>query len=579
MKKGRFFGWYTPSPLHSEASIDGKVWKVPARSDPPTVTVDDLRRVLIAKRRLEHELSAEPSCDALHDPLLLKNLGVAAERITSAIESGERVTIVGDYDVDGLCGTTILVENICARWPQAREQLSWIIPDRFLDGYGLRQELLPRIMQTQASLVITIDNGSGDAADAAISDLRKQGVDTIVLDHHLTHTLPDAIVVNPHQPECQYPNKDLCGSGVAWKVAQVLRGEAPPLGLLALATVADVVKLRLENRMLVQLGLEEMRAHPHPALRSLCIARRQRWEAATSEMLAYWIAPIINASHRIPRDRNVQNPAEALMLHDDPGAANDLLQLFMIRRNLQDRAQTTIRKTIHHQREKSIVVLTGDDFEVFHEGLVGLFAAEVVEKTGKPCAAVTQSGKGSARSIDAYHITHALQRQADTLHALGGHHHAAGFTVKKNCFPAFRERLFRDAEQLLQHERLEPGLDIDAVIEADAMRCIMEGHREALKSLLRDLGPFGRENEAPKILIPNVQVLGVDCVGALDRHVRLETSLGRMMGYFFGRPNPSIEHLKHDLVVTPSEGSEGIMLLLRSLRLPSTVHWHSSFPL
>ena len=343
------------------------------------------------------------------------------------------------------------------------------------------------------------------------------------------------------------------------------------IDLLALATVADVVDLTGENRTIVQLGLEKIRRNPHPAIWSLCEVRQQDYRTATSETLAFYLAPLINASNRIPRAPGVQNPALRLLLEHDAAASIDLRELLKERRFLQERVEKTIDLTLARQQGRMIHILTADSPDAFHEGIAGLIASTIVERTGKPALAIGQSKnktlKGSGRSVAAYHLKHALDRQAAQLLGYGGHAPAAGFSLAVDQLPAFREAMFQDAERELRATPLQSVLQIAATVPCNTLAAILTKRREAFAEALERMGPFGKAREAPALLVPGVTVQKTQDTGPLGRHLRLDTNAGVMQAFFLGKPHerPTPGSL-YDIVLTPSAAGTHIQLLVQSMR-------------
>ena len=320
-----------------------------------------------------------------HTPLCV---GDAVERIRAAVLRNEKITILGDYDVDGILGTTMLMETLT--FSLGAKDVQCVIPDRFADGYGLQEKHARAFAAQKRSLVITIDNGT--QAYKPIALLREAGIDVIVLDHHLpTHTLPPgACIVNPNQPHCPSHNKDLCGAGVAWKLCEALtdRHEAAQmLDLLAVATVADVMQLRRENRTIVSLGLQRFRTCPHPLLATLCDTAGIDASMITSQAVAFKIAPLINAGNRMPRDdAGEENPAVALCLrgHDREGVR--LRHLLEARREIMERAMPLLSRAAYIQEMQHIIILHRLEETGVNEGIISTEVA--------PFGGVKASGLG-----------------------------------------------------------------------------------------------------------------------------------------------------------------------------------------
>ena len=456
-----------------------------------------------------------PSLEQLHDPYRLHGMERAVERIQAAIARGEELLVYGDYDADGVCATALLLTVLqsCGARAQA------YIPHRLDEGYGLHSEVLEEAAAAGVTLIITVDTGI-TAVDANRT-ARRLGIDLIITDHHqLPPQLPEAFaVIHPRHPSGDYPFTDLCGTGVAFKLAQALlerQGRGSDawqlLDLVALATVADVVPLRDENRVFAHQGLERLRRSPRPGLAALCAVAGVEPAALTAWHLAFVLAPRLNAAGRMGE----ATLALDLLLAEGVAAARDrALQL-----ESENRARQREQARILDEARRRIA---GDDAPVvvvsdptWHAGVVGIVAARLVAETGRPVllAAVREGvAQGSARSVPGFPITRCLERCADLLEAYGGHDQAAGFRVPVDALGALKARLCHLYEEYAAQIR-PPAAVYDAELRLEAID-------ENLVMQLERLEPFGEGNPEPCFLLREVPVREARAVGTQADHLRL----------------------------------------------------------
>ncbi len=480
-----------------------------------------------------------PRLEELHDPGLLKGAGRAATRIARAVERSELVVVHGDYDVDGITANALLTRWIRDLGGRAEA----IVPDRVRDGYDLSATGVARAAELGADLLITVD--CGIVAHEAVRMANAAGMTVIVTDHHQPGpTLPDAFaVVNPMQPGCSYPNRHLCGAGVAWRVGQQLaRLRGRPAGdahryldLVAIATVADQVPLAGENRILAHYGLRVAQHTEHAGLRALMrIAGLEEGERPDSRAAGFRIGPRINAAGRV----GDANDALKLLLTDDEKEAERLAE--RLEKNNRDRreieakvAEQAFRKVAREWRpeEEPVAVVAG---EGWHAGVIGIVASRLVERVGRPVIVVgvdpeKKMGRGSARSVPALDIHAAIGGCRDHLVRFGGHHQAAGLDIHPDRLPGFRAALARAARKLLDGADPRPELRIDIEIA-------LEEAGARFHHFLRYIGPFGRGNPEPVFMARGVELKGTRTVGADRSHLRLAICGDRtsLQGIAFG---------------------------------------------
>lgn len=484
----------------------------------------DLCRILVARGHGEPEEARtflRPRVESLPEPGSLRDLTRAVERIQTALDSGEQILVHGDYDVDGICAAALLT-----RWlRRLGGRAEAFVPHRLRDGYDLGEGGLRRARECGASLLVTVD--CGIVAHQAVQAARDQGLDVIVTDHHAPGTeLPQALaVVNPNRADDDSGRGVLCGAGVAFQLCRALaeaRGfplesVLEDLDLVALATVADLVPLEGENRVLVRTGLRALERTRKPGLRALLdvCGMEGRPEAGR---VGFTLAPRINAVGRM------EDAAQALelLLTDDPDVARRLAEIADgVNRTRQeedrrtlDEALAQLEGTFDPERDWG-VVLAG---EGWHPGVIGIVASRVVERVHRPVVMVAldgESGRGSARSIPGLHLRDALARCGEHLGRFGGHAAAAGMDVARDRLDAFRTAFNRTVREVLDPERLRPRLRIDA--ECDPGSVTLE-----LADRLRHLGPHGIGNPRPVFLARELTVEGAREVGKGHLKMRLE---------------------------------------------------------
>jgi single-stranded-DNA-specific exonuclease len=452
-----------------------------------------------------------PELSDLHDPYLLKSMPDAVARLRRAIDEREQILLYGDYDVDGTSAVVILKKGI----ELLGGRVSFHVPHRLRDGYGMRTEVIEEASTAGVKLIVSVDTGI--RAKDVVRHAAQLGIDVIVTDHHLPETeLPPAIaVLNPNRPDCTYPEKNLCGAGVALKLVDALLRsfEWEPgrrerlieslLKLVAIATVADVVPLTGENRVIVKRGLAGLRQVKNPGLRALLdVSGLMEGESPSAGQVAFRVAPRINAAGRMASAGDVIE----LFLTEDHDRARELAgQLHELNKDRQQ-TEAEIARAIFEQCLEQPVT-DGDCALVFagegwHRGVVGIVASRVVERFHRPAFVLgIENGvaQGSGRSIPAFHLLEALETMPELFRKFGGHRQAAGVTLASNRLDEFRARFCAHASTLLTAADFEPALEIDAEIE------FREITDQAVAEVLR-LAPFGFGNPAPIFVVRGVEV-------------------------------------------------------------------------
>jgi single-stranded-DNA-specific exonuclease len=464
-----------------------------------------------------------PSLDHLHDPFRLADMDRAVVRLERALAQGERIAIHGDYDVDGITSTVIL--------RRALEMLGGtvvhFIPERLRDGYGLQPAAIDRLHAEGVGLIVSVDCGirGSDAAQRA----RELGVDLIITDHHEPEgTLPAAFaVINPKRHDCTYPDKYLAGVGVALKLVQALcaragKGKWLPgfVKIAALGTLADVVPLVGENRVIARYGLAALTRGPHTiGLRSLLDASGLTGKTIDSYQVAFMVAPRVNAAGRM----STPDIATRLLLATDEGMADEARALAQQLNDENLRRQQEEAELVASSRKAietdpavgahNVLVIGGDGW---HRGVIGIAASKLVDAYHKPAIVLSIDGDvahGSCRSIPDFDMLAALERCADLFVRFGGHKQAAGLTMEAARVPEFRARINAYADEVLEPDQLRPRLRIDGPL---SLRSITPDLVRGLDSL----GPFGLANPRPVFHARPVEI--VDGPRSIkDRHLKM----------------------------------------------------------
>ena len=462
-----------------------------------------------------------PRLDQLHDAASMAGLDAAIDRLVRAIRSGERIMIHGDYDVDGICSTTLLLRTLRTLGGDAVP----FIPHRLTDGYDLSSAGVRHAIEIGARVVVTCDCGT--SALEAIDALHAAGIDVVISDHHLPKSaLPTPLaLLNPRRPDCAYPDKDLAAVGVAFKLAVALTramgaSDAPVwkmLDLVALATVADVAPLRGENRVFVRYGLRMLADTENVGLRALLRASGMDGKPLTAGRIGFTLAPRLNAAGRLGHALRGVELLTTDSEHEANAIARELEELNRTRQGLD-------RVTLDEARTMA-ATLVGDGAyglvlakEGWHPGVIGIVASRIVEEFGRPAVLVAlegDTGKGSGRSISAFDLHAALGECSDLLLRYGGHRAAAGVTVSAEHVGNFARRFDDVARTWLTEDDLRPELRIDAELPLAAATAELE-------SVLRHFEPFGVGNPSPTFAARNVSpVRAARLIGKDGVRVRL----------------------------------------------------------
>jgi len=515
-----------------------KFWKITADEDHDDQLQEQLKvdrivaRLLKRRNILSYEEARKffrPTLDQLHDPFLMKDMDKAIDRINEAIRNNERVLIFGDYDVDGTTAVSLVYSFIKAHIAS----VGYYIPDRYKEGYGISLAGIDYAADNGYSLVIALD--CGIKANDKIAYANEKKVDFIICDHHLPgNELPMAIaILDPKQPGCEYPYKELSGAGIGFKLIQAfsISRNLPVedcfryLDLVVTSIAADIVPITGENRVLAHFGLEKINSAPRPGIKALLNINQQK-NAANISTLVFTLGPRINAAGRIEHGSKA---VELLTCEEDglaDGFALAINDTNTQRRDLDLGTTTEAFEILDNDLltpSRRTTVLFNENW---HKGVIGIVASRLIEKYYRPTIILTESeGKitGSARSVREYDVYSAIEKCSDLLDQFGGHKFAAGLSLKKENVQAFKDRFEAVVSESITEDQLIPKLEIDLEIEFHEVT-------DKLLRIIRQFAPHGPENMTPLFCSRNVFETGWGQVFG-NNHLRLE---------LFQKSNPNI---------------------------------------
>jgi single-stranded-DNA-specific exonuclease len=450
-----------------------------------------------------------PNINKLFNPFLLKDMELAIDRIDRAIKKRQKIVIYGDYDVDGITSTAILYRA----FQKLGVDVNYYIPERMSEGYGINKSAIDYIKSLQTDLIITVDCGITSIDEVEYT--KSLGMDIIVTDHHeCRSTIPATIVINPKRNDCTYPNKCLAGCGIAFKLVQALwlrynlMGFEEFLDIAAIGTVADIVELRGENRIIVKNGLAKINNSDKCGIKALK-AVSEIGDNITSYNIAFQIAPRINAVGRLS-DAKI---AVELFVTNDYDKALQIAK-FLDMENIMNDALTMVAETINLKKDKVIVLVSSN----WHHGVVGIVASKLVERFSRPVILLCSEGesglcRGSGRSIKGFNLYEGLSNCADIITKYGGHEMAAGLTIDIKEIQGIRNRLntygaSMDAEIFLDK------------IYADAKTDTIDINMETAE-VLKLFEPFGNANPSPVLYMENLRLLDMKGIGGNGQHLKL----------------------------------------------------------
>ncbi|MBP0973583.1 MAG: single-stranded-DNA-specific exonuclease RecJ [Oscillospiraceae bacterium] len=508
-------------------------------------------------------------CTALSDPFLICDMQEAADAVNAAVDEGRRICIYGDYDCDGVMATVILYSFLS----EIGADVIWRIPERS-EGYGLNEAAVREMHEAGVSLVLTVDNGISAVREAAL--IKELGMELVITDHHQPGpTLPEALaVVDPHREDNFSPYRLYCGAGIALLLVAALNEGDTAMAmeqagdLAAIATVADVVSLTGENRYLVEIGLQYLENTERPGLRALRSVSGLDEKPMTSGNVAFMIAPRINAAGRLASPKL----AVELLLAEDPDEAEELAkQLNSInaeRKACEEEIMHAIRGQIDADPDRlhdRVLVFAGEDW---HAGVIGIVAARVMERWGKPSIMISIKdgiGHGSARSFGDFSVFGCLTACEELLEKFGGHPAAGGFTIKAENIPAFREKI---AAYAAEQDMPVPELHAACLLEA---KYLLPDTARSLQAL----EPFGCDNPEPVFMVENASIREIRPLSA-GVHTKLTVDVGgvRCDALLFRtapertglKPGDTI-HMMVRLSVSAYMGQDSVSLVVQDYRL------------
>ena len=458
-----------------------------------------------------------PSLDHLHDPFLMKDMHRAVDRLKKAIDTGERILVYGDYDVDGTTAVALVYSYLHRFYPQCEIY----IPDRSKEGYGVSQAGVEWAEENGYTLIIALDCGI-KASDMVVLANHK-GIDFIICDHHLPdEKIPNAVaVLDPKQEDCGYPYNELSGCGLGFKLIQAFarqhRNEQEVyefLDLVAVSIASDIVPITGENRILAHFGLKKLNENPIPGLKALKEISQLKNELDVGGIV-FTLGPRINAAGRVAHASAAvellisKSEEDALLLAEKINLKNDLRRQFDL--DTTEEALAMINNDENLRVAKSTVLFKN----TWHKGVIGIVAARCIEKYYRPTVILTESNDkitGSARSVNGFDLYDAISNCSDLLEKFGGHKYAAGLTMEKENLIAFQQRFEEVVSARITSDMLTPSIEIDLPISFDAIT-------PKFINILKQMAPFGPENQRPVFEAKNIYVMNA-LSNFKDRHLR-----------------------------------------------------------
>ena len=554
---------------------EGKVRSVSRRYSIPEMAATILLNRGVDEDEIESFL--KKSMRDILNPMLLSDMDKAAERIVRAIENKEKITVYGDYDVDGITSTAMVYDFLQSQGAE----ITYYIPDRKDEGYGINIMAVNKLQKSGTKLLITVDCGITAIGEVEFAKL--QGMDVIITDHHTCkEKLPDAAeaIINPKKPECDYPFDALAGVGVAFKlilaVTMLLKQNTTEcfkkyVDLAAIGTIADVVSLTGENRIIVDKGLKMLTNPQRPGIAALKEIAGIGDKPITAANVAFALAPRLNAAGRL----GTATTAVELLLTKDINEAREIANELdaenkerqATEQDIYSEALEIIAKDPNFDKKKVIVL----SHEGWHHGVIGIVASRIGELFYKPCILISYSngiGKGSGRSIPGFNLFDALSACENYLTDFGGHAVAAGLNINMSDIEGFDKAINKYADGILTERDMIPKLNIDCAI-SPAEATIQNAH------MLTKLEPFGMGNEKPLFSMTGMIVRDALAVGNDKRHLKLRlekdgvslNAIGFGMGHMIDNLSPNITvDSAFGLDINTYMGNESVQLLLKDLK-------------
>ena len=518
------------------------------------------------RKFLARELSA------LHDPFLMKDMDKAVERIMKAVDNKEKITIYGDYDVDGITSIAILYKQLT----KMGIEVGFYVPDRMVEGYGVNRDALDKIKSDGTKLIITVDTGITAVEEAEYA--KSIGLDFIITDHHeCKEKIPDVYAaIDPKRKDCPYPFKSLAGVGVVFKLIQALAPNEPLetlmdkyADLMCLGTVADISPLTDENRVIVTEGLKKFKTTKNVGLKAL-IDVSTNGKAITTSTIGYTIAPRINASGRL----GCASTSVELFLTDDRAKAAELAESLCHENTLRQQTEQKMFKEAleyieeHPEIENDDIIVI--PHENWHHGIVGIVSSKITEKYYKPSILFAVDGgsaKGSGRSVNGFNLFGALEDSSDLLEKFGGHELAAGLTIKPENIEEFRKRINNYAKGVTKNINRVPEIALDAQIKVTYITI------ETVHDINR-LQPFGVNNPTPAFSVRNIKIHRISTMSD-GKHLRMTLykdgkyldAVGFGMGEYYNMfEEGDFIDVAFALDINDYKGFQNVQLILKDMR-------------
>ena len=515
---------------------------------------------------------------SIRNPMLMNDMDKAVERIISAIQNKEKIVIYGDYDVDGITSTTLMQDFLSS----IGADVSYYIPDRKDEGYGINIKAVNNFIKQGVRLLITVD--CGITALGEVSFAKLLGMDVIITDHHTCkERLPEdaCAIINPKRPDSTYPFDGAAGVGVAFKLvlalAMALKMNTTGcfmkyIDIVTIGTIADVVPLTDENRVIVDKGISAIRNTSRPGIRGLLKVSGADKRPITASSIAFTIAPRLNAAGRLSSASTAvellltSNEEEALKIATELDEENSNRRF--TEQEIYDEAMEQIAADVNFEKKKVIVLYKRG----WHHGVIGIVASRISDLYYKPCILISTDengeGKGSGRSIPSLNLFDALSECSDTLVDFGGHAAAAGLSINESEIDNFSKKINKYADEVLNEEDMLPVVKID---------CLLSGQNLTLSTakLLGTLEPYGMGNEKPTFAIKDAVADSVSTVGAESKHLRLMVSKDGVkvscIGFNMSEYAREIKagdkvHLAFKLDINAYQGNETVQLLLNDIK-------------
>ena len=501
-----------------------KRWKV-LNTDADKSLID----VLLANRNLPLiHLDKFKLSDKLHDPYLLEDMDKAVSRILEAIKNNEKIAVYGDYDVDGVCSTVLMVKL----FQKLNYEIKYFLPDREKEGYGLKIAGIDEALKNNIDLLITVDNGI--SSQEAINYANEKGLEVIITDHHLQEGgLPAAYaVVNPNRKDSKYPFKGICGAGVVYKLIHAIGQKVLDtdnfknfmllnLDLVCMATIADMVPLIDENYAICKFGLKSLEETMRPGLVELKKISGVLGKNITPITIGFYLAPRINAAGRLKHASLAVDLLLSETIEQTKKFVNELNNLNLKRQSLQKTYLDAVISEIENEgiENKKILIVENESWS---PGLIGLISGRVKEKYYLPAFAFTTDNDGnyvgSARSIDNFNITKALTKLNHLFINYGGHEKAAGVTIPADNFNQFKQEITKYAKENISESDLVQDLTVDSYVGPEQLN-------ESMIQMIGKIGPFGEANPEPVIAMEKVKIVDIMLIGQ-GKHLKLFVTKG-----------------------------------------------------